>query len=219
MTIFSLFVVLVTLSMSVVPAYAQSDNQGFSFAKPDFVFQITNIIEDIRLGFAIGQDKIELIKEFALDKQTRIDEALSRGETVSLAVEERRNDILDKVSTFDATRYCDELDTVAYTCDSLGNNNPFFKIKNDINQLAEYNEIRILFSQFDECTTQCSEIEKEQFNEKVNSLDTWQNKCSGSFDIHDYALTDSSFDRLSNVCPDLNKYSKNHLITALSGKT
>ncbi len=171
--------------------------KSFSFAQPDFVFKITNIIEDIRLQISSGQDKIELIKEFALDKQTRIDTALARGETVSLEIENRRTEIINKAN----------------------NITPFESIRKELEVLGEMNQIRILYSNFDECTTQCSEIEKEQFNEKVNSLDTWQNKCSGDFDIHDYSLSNSSFDDLTQKCPDLKQYSKNHLITALSGKT
>lgn len=171
--------------------------KSFSFAQPDFVFKITNIIEDIRLQISSGQDKIELIKEFALDKQTRIDTALARGETVSLAIEERRNELLSERNDDHTTGL------------------QVFRDK--VNEVAELNEIRILYSQFDECTTSCSEIEKEQFNEKVNSLDTWQNKCSGDFDIHDYSLSNSSFDDLTQKCPDLKQYSKNHLITAMNG--
>ncbi len=177
--------------------------KSFSFDQHDFVFKIKNIIEDIRLKISSGQDKIELIKEFALDKQTRIDTALARGETVSLAIEERRTDILDKIDK---------------NSGAVSNGVFGWSVPSEIVQLGEMNQIRILYSNFDECTTSCSEIEKEQFNEKVNSLDTWQKKCTGTFDIHDYALTDSSLDRLSNVCPDLNKYSKNHLSIALSGK-
>ena len=124
--------------------------KSFSFAQPDFVFKITNIIEDIRLQISSGQDKIELIKEFALDKQTRIDTALARGETVSLEIENRRTEIINKAN----------------------NITPFESIRKELEVLGEMNQIRILYSNFDECTTQCSEIEKEQFNEKVNSLDS-----------------------------------------------
>ena len=87
-------IILLLVASVVTPVYAQQ----FSFAKPDFVFKITNIIEDIRLGLASAQDKIELIKEFAKDKQTRIDTALSRGETVPMEIEERRKALLDTSS-------------------------------------------------------------------------------------------------------------------------
>lgn len=201
LTTLSLFVVLV-MSLGVVPAYSsthesETSGNGFTFAQPDFIFRITNIIEDIRLGIASGQDKIELIKEFAHDKQVRIDQALSRGETVSMAIEERRTELLSERN--------------------INNITGLQVFREKLDEVAELNTIRILYSQFDECTMSCTELEKQQFNDRVNSLDTWKNKCSGSFDIHDYALSNRSFDDLSVKCPDLKKYSKNHLITAISG--
>lgn len=189
-------------SVAMTPAFAQSDNsRGFAFAQPDFTFRIINIIEDIRLGFASGQDKVELIKEFAKDKQTRIDTALSRGETVSLAIEERRIELVDKA-----------LGT-GYVLESNGQL-PFYQ---EINQISEMNEIRILYSQFDECTVSCTESEKQEFNDKVNSLETWKNKCSGSFDIDNYDYSNGGFDKLSNSCPDLKQYDRNTLLSKILG--
>src|SRR3990167_6079436 len=183
-------IILLLVASVVTPVYAES----VSFVKPDFVFRITNIIEDIRLGLASAQDKIELIKEFAKDKQTRIDTALSRGETVPMEIEERRKALLDTAS--------------------IGE-----KIKAEFDKLGEMNEIRILYSEFPKCLEICTEQDKEIFNERVNSLGTWKSKCSGTFDIDDYENTNASFDKLSDRCPDLKNFSKNHLRSVVSGNS
>jgi hypothetical protein len=192
MQVIPIFVILtvILVSNAVTPAvYAES----FSFVKPDFVFKITNIIEDIRLGLASAQDKIELIKEFAKDKQIRIDTALSRGESVPIEIEERRKALLDT--------------------SSIGET-----IKSELDRLGEMNEVRILYSQFPRCLETCTESEKELFNQKVNSLESWKSKCLGEFDIDSYENTNESFDKLAQKCPDLKNFSKNHLKSVVTGR-
>src|SRR3990167_6321882 len=194
MQVIPIATILLILVANVVTPVQNIYAESFSFAKPDFVFKITNIIEDIRLGLASAQDKIELIKEFAKDKQTRIDTALSRGETVPMEIEERRKALINT--------------------SSIGE-----KIKAEFDRLGEMNEIRILYSQFPRCLESCTEQEKEIFNERVNSLGTWKSKCSGTFDIDGYENTNESFDKLAQKCPDLKNLSKSHLRSVVSGNT
>jgi len=191
--------ILIILSVGVTPAYAQE--QGFSFVKPDFLFAITNWVENIRIDFASQEDKIALIQEFAFDKQTRIDEATARGEAVPLAIEERRLQLIAKVDTIGESKSVID------------------RFRADLNTLGELNEIRILYSQFPECIENCTDAEKQMFNDKVNSLDSWKEKCSGTFDIDNYDFTNDAFGKLSQLCPDLSKYGKNHLRSAISGYT
>ena len=66
-------ILLILVASVVTPVYAQQ----FSFGNSGIALKITNIIEDIRLGLASQSDKIQLIKEFVNDKQSRIDNALS----------------------------------------------------------------------------------------------------------------------------------------------
>ena len=186
-------ILLILVASVVTPVFADS----FSFSKPDFMFKLTNIIEDIRLGIASTDDKVILIKEFAKDKQTRIDYALSRGDAVPLEMEERRKVLVEKITTVGAGE----------------------KIRHELEQFSDLNEVRILYSQFPECIESCTIQDKEIFNEKVNSLKTWKNKCSGTFDIDDYSNTDGSFDALTEKCPDLKKYSKNNIKSAMNGNT
>lgn len=201
---------IILVAIVVAPAYAHTtdfphEEKGFSFVKPDFIFRITNIIEDIRLGLADASDKVELIKEFAKDKQTRIDEALARGQSVPMELEERRKSLLN---TEIPVRNNEDFNNVK---------DAFSKIKTELNNLGEFNEIRILYSQFPDCVESCTVEQKQLFNDKVNALDTWKNKCSGTFNINDYEFDDNSFDRLTIKCPDLNKFSKNHIKSVING--
>ena len=184
-------ILLILVASVVTPVYAQ----GFSFGSSGIGLKITNIIEDIRLGLASQSDKIQLIKEFVNDKQSRIDNALSKGGAVPIDIEERRKDLVQKVESL-----------------SVGE-----RIKQEFDRLGEMNEVRILYSQFPRCLEVCSEQDKEMFNDKVNSLESWKTRCSGEFDIDEYENTDDSFDKLSEKCPTLKQFSKNHLRSVVLG--
>lgn len=181
------------VSIGISPVYAY----GFSFSESNFLFKVQNVIEDIRINLASPPDKITLIKEFALEKQAIIDTKTINGEKVPLDIEERRLELIDKS------------DNIAESVDVIT------QLKNELNQLGEMNEIRILYSQFEDCKINCTDQQLLDFNEKVNALDSWNNKCQGTFDIDDYDYSMNAFDKLSSKCPDLYKYSKNHLITAI----
>ena len=181
------------VSIGISPVYAY----GFSFSESNFLFKVQNVIEDIRINLASPPDKITLIKEFALEKQAIIDTKTINGEKVPLDIEERRLELIDKS------------DNIAESVDVIT------QFKNELNQLGEMNEIRILYSQFEDCKINCTDQQLLDFNEKVNALDSWNNKCQGTFDIDDYDYSMNSFDKLSSKCPDLYKFSKNHLITAI----
>jgi len=185
----SVIAILMVVSIGISPVYAY----GFSFSESNFLFKVQNVIEDIRISIASPPDKITLIKEFALDKQTIIDTKTINGEKVPLDIEERRLELIDKS------------DNIAESVDVIT------QLKNELNQLGEMNEIRILYSQFEDCKINCTDQQLLDFNEKVNALDSWNNKCQGTFDIDDYDYSMNAFDKLSSKCPDLYKFSKNHL--------
>ena len=185
----SVIAILMVVSIGISPVYAY----GFSFSESNFLFKVQNVIEDIRINLASPPDKITLIKEFALEKQAIIDTKTINGEKVPLDIEERRLELIDKS------------DNIAESVDVIT------QFKNELNQLGEMNEIRILYSQFEDCKINCTDQQLLDFNEKVNALDSWNNKCQGTFDIDDYDYSMNAFDKLSSKCPDLYKFSKNHL--------
>lgn len=177
------------VSIGISPVHAI----GFSFSESNFLFKVQNVIEDIRIIVASPSDKITLIKEFALEKQAIIDTKTINGEKVPLDIEERRLELIDKSDNIE-----ESVDVIT-------------QLKNELNQLGEMNEIRILYSQFEDCKINCTDQQLLDFNEKVNALDSWNNKCQGTFDIDDYDYSMNSYDKLSSKCPDLYKFSKNHL--------
>ena len=185
----SVIATLLIVSIGISPVYAY----GFSFSESNFLFKVQNVIEDIRINLASPPDKITLIKEFALEKQAIIDTKTINGEKVPLDIEERRLELIDKS------------DNIAESVDVIT------QFKNELNQLGEMNEIRILYSQFEDCKINCTDQQLLDFNEKVNALDSWNNKCQGTFEIDDYDYSMNAFDKLSSKCPDLYKFSKNHL--------
>ena len=187
---------LLVVSIGISPVYAY----GFTFSESNFLFKVQNVIEDIRINLASPTDKIELIKEFALEKQAIIDTKTINGEKVPLDIEERRLELIEKT------------DNIAESVDLIT------QLKNELNQLGEMNEIRILYSQFEDCKINCTDQQLQDFNEKVNALDSWNNKCQGTFDIDDYDYSMNSFDKLSSKCPDLYKFSKNNLKSVVNGE-
>lgn len=191
----SVIAMIMVVSIGISPVYAD----GFSFSQSNFLFKIQNVIEDIRINLASPVDKIDLIKEFALDKQTIIDTKTKNGERVPLDIEERRLELIEKT------------DKITESVNIVTN------IKNELQNLGEMNEIRILYSEFEDCKLNCTDQQLQEFNDKVNSLETWKNKCSGTFDINDYDYSMNAFEKLTEKCPDLKKFSKNHLKTVVNG--
>ena len=191
----SVIAMIMVVSIGISPVYAD----GFSFSKSNFLFKIQNVIEDIRINLASQVDQIDLIKEFALDKQTIIDTKTKNGEKVPLDIEERRLELIEKT------------DNITESVNIVTN------IKNELQNLGEMNEIRILYSEFEDCKLNCTDQQLQEFNDKVNSLETWKNKCSGTFDINDYDYSMNAFEKLTEKCPDLTKFSKNHLRIAVNG--
>ena len=191
----SVIAMIMVVSIGISPVYAD----GFSFSQSNFLFKIQNVIEDIRINLASPVDKIDLIKEFALDKQTIIDTKTKNGEKVPFDIEERRLALIEKT------------DNITESVNIVTN------IKNELQNLGEMNEIRILYSEFEDCKLNCTDQQLQEFNDKVNSLETWKNKCSGTFDINDYDYSMNAFEKLTEKCPDLTKFSKNHLRIAVNG--
>lgn len=165
--------------------------ENFQTAQPTFIWKIQTFVEDIRLAISSGADKAELALKFAEQRQNEIDGLLQKGERVPQEIEDRRLQLLEKVEPNKTTRTVID------------------NVKQDLQTLGELNEIRILYSEFKTCNEKCTDQQKKEFNDNVNSLETWKSKCSGTFDINNYKNTDESFSRLAeNHCPDLKKYPK-----------
>ena len=180
-----LFVVMVVLGSSAIQSYAHptdSYHKESYFVKSDLFFKISTFIEDVRIAFASDSDKVKLIKEFVIDKQIMINNAVKNQQSTSLDIEDRRMTLVDMLSDFTA---------------EAG------KFQSDMWDISEINEIKLLYSQFKNCTVNCTGDEKIQYNSSVNSLSSWKNHCIDLFDIDDYSYDMESFEKLSNICPEL----------------
>ena len=71
-----------------------------------------------------------------------------------------------------------------------------------LRQMGEVNNIRILYSQLPSVVNASDEI-KQRYNDKVNSLDTWQKFCIGEFDVDELLPLRSAVDKLEIQCPKL----------------
>ena len=180
-------------------AYADS----FLEPKENFIFGIKNFVQDVIITITPEENRGQVIAEFAREIQTTIDDKSKHGEVISLDLEERRKELLNT-----------EVRIGGFSGRVIDMDN----IRSEIESIADMNQIRILYSQFPDCIESCTPEQKDIFNNKVNSLDSWQDKCSGIFDIDDYTYSTNSFDDLSDKCPDLKNYSHKHLKTIITGK-
>lgn len=177
--------------LSIASLFDDADAIQFQSAKPTFFWQIQNFVEDIRLTFASGEDKSALAKEFADNLQTKQDILFANGKQIPIAYEQRRIVLMNTATS------------------QVQDEGILFKIKRELQTVSELNEIRILYSEFQNCLEACTEQEKRDYNLRVNSLDTWKSKCSGSFNIDNFQNTDASYNRLAlENCPTLNDYPK-----------
>jgi|LWDU01.1.fsa_nt_gi hypothetical protein len=176
---------MVVLGSSTIQSFAHptdSYHKESYFLKSDFFFKVQTFIEDVRISFASNDDKVSLIKEFVTDKQKTINIAVTNNNPTSLEIEDRRMSLVDMLGDFTA---------------EAG------KYQSDMWDISEMNEIRLLYSQFKDCTSSCTPDEKQQFNNSVNNLSSWNNHCTESFNISNYSYSMESYDKLSNICPEL----------------
>jgi len=185
----SVIAILMVVSIGISPVLAhpsESYHEESYFLESDLFFKIQTFIEDVRITLASTDDKVILIKEFVSNKQTTINNAVINNESTSLDIEDRRMTLVDMLSDFTAESG---------------------KYQSDMWDISEMNEIRLLYSQFEDCSSSCSSDEKLQFNDSVNQLNSWNNHCTESFNIDHYSYDMESYDKLSNVCPELKSIS------------
>ncbi len=202
----SLFVILV-MSMSVPSAFAQQDfNINFKGFSPDapIGFHIQQFFADVTEEFTFDPiKKAELKVKHAQDIQDQIDELDRVNKVIPAEYEEKRVQKLTEVSELLTTVPTSEKSNIQIAVDKL-------------TELTEVNKIRILWGQFPNVISS-DDATKADFNKRVNELASWNNNCSGSFDVKDFRLTNESFDKLAKQCPALQDYSQNKIRMIVSG--
>ncbi len=215
-TVVLIFVIgaLVFGAVSVTPVYAQFNSENpilqaipqFKFADDrllndiapdtDFNFFISSIVQDIREAVTFDPIKKAGIKlEHARLQQEEINRLDSTGMPIPIALEERRIQKLNEASEIINGNWKND----KYKLDDLL---PFDKEYKVLREMGEINDIRILYSQLPRVINSDDAI-KQEYNDKVNSLETWKNNCTGKFNVDDMKPLRKAIDKLEVQCPKL----------------
>ena len=73
-----------------------------------------------------------------------------------------------------------------------------------LTQTKELYDINQLYSEFPDVKARNNPQELQEFNDKVNSLESWKKYCNGKFDINNFNHDTLSYDKLADqYCPPL----------------
>jgi len=159
----------------------------------DFSWSLKIFREDVLEFFTFDPiEKAELKLQHAQERQLEIDNLDTRGFAIPIEYEERRVQKLNEAS--DILNKSNEegrviLPELVETFDTL-------------RAMGELNDIRVLYSQL-ETVAIADEQTKANFNQKVNSLRTWQENCIGEFDIDSVLPVRTAIDKIEIQCPKL----------------
>jgi len=161
----------------------------------DFSYALQVFREDIHEAFTFNpEQKAELKLKHAQEEQERINLLDISGNQIPLQHEERRIQKLNEAKEiiqqkFESEGTYQDRERITDTWDLL-------------REMGELNDIRILYSQLPRVIN-ADDDTKREYNEKVNSLDTWKNNCTGSFDVDDMKPLRKAVQKLEAQCPKL----------------
>ena len=159
--------------------------------EPDFGWRLKIIGEDFREFFTFNPlEKAQLKLQFATERPLEIDDLYSRGLAIPIEYEQRRIPKLNEATVIINSN--PDSPILSIVIDSF----------ETLRQMGEVNNIRILYSQLPSVVNASDEI-KQRYNDKVNSLDTWQKFCIGEFDVDELLPLRSAVDKLEIQCPKL----------------
>ena len=162
----------------------------------DFGWRLKIIGEDFREFFTFDPlQKAQLKLEFAQERQNEIDELNSQGLPIPVEYEQRRIQKLNEAIEIFNQR--DESTMLSETITSI----------ESLREMAEFNQVKVLYSQLETVLNSPQEV-KDAFNNKVNSLDAFQENCIGEFNVDDFVQLDLAFELLEEQCPRLEELEK-----------
>jgi len=176
----------------------REDRQLRELAPPlNFNERVFFFVQDVQEAFTFDPvARAELKLEHAQEHQIIIDDLDSRGLAIPIEFEQKRIDKLTEASEILQERL---QDTPAVADDRLLQIIESFET---LRTMGELNDIRILVSQLPNVVNAPEEV-KQQYNAKVNSLRTWQENCTGEFDIDTILPLRSAIDKIELQCPKL----------------
>ena len=210
-------VTIVTLTLTVI--FVMSMSSGSAFAQQDFTLNFNGFSPDAPVMFKVQQffagvsesltfdqdKKAELKLKHAQDIQDQIDELDRVNKVIPAEFEEKRLEKIQQAQTILSNEPMANVDR-----------EPMQDIINKLTTVSELNQIRILWGQFPNVIS-ADDATKADFNKRVNALKSWDNNCSGSFDVDDYRMTNESFEKLAQKCPAVQDYSQNKIRHLISG--
>jgi len=159
----------------------------------DFNWQLKVFREDVAEFFTFDPvEKAELKLEHAIERQLEIDNLDQRGFAIPIEYEERR---VAKVN--EASDLLNESTQMGRVIDQH-----IVDAFDTLRTMSELNDIRILYSQL-ETVAVADQQTKERYNAKVNALQTWQDNCTGEFDIDAILPVRTAIDKIELQCPKL----------------
>lgn len=162
--------------------------------QPDFGWRLKIIGEDFLEFFTFNPlEKAQLKLQFAQERQNEIDQLTTQGLPIPVQYEERRIQKLNEaIEIFNET---DSQAILPETISSIG-------AIESLREMAEFNEVKILVSQIPDVILSPQDVQ-DAFNQRVNSLDVYQENCVGEFDVLNFVPLDLAFEKLEEQCPRL----------------
>lgn len=163
-------------------------------AQPDFGWRLKIIGEDFLEFFTFNPlEKAQLKLQFAQERQNEIDQLRTQGLPIPAQYEERRIQKLNEAIEIFSQR--DSQAVLSETISSIG-------AIESLREMAEFNEVKILVSQIQDVVDAPKRVQ-DAFNDRVNSLDVYQENCVGEFDVLNFVPLDLAFEKLEEQCPRL----------------
>lgn len=176
----------------ITPIRFNNDNFSDRFdGQITIIDRVQNVFRDIQTALTFDPlERAKLNLEDAGNNQSIINRSIDSGVPVSSAVEERRVGKLNEA-----------LNIVQTNMDSITNSAQLLQDIKFLQDTGELNEIKILYSQVDD-VKDADQTTKDEFNAKVNALETYQKYCFGSFDIDDFRPIDETvIPKIEQQCP------------------
>jgi len=175
--------------LEIIPAFDLANDNLIQRISPnaDFGFTMNVFREDVAEFFTFDPTaKAELKLKHAQEQQNKINDLDSRGLQIPLVFEERRIQKLNEAREI-INNQEDSILTSTF---------------NQLREMGELNDIRILYSQLPRVIN-ADQQTKDDYNQKVNSLQTWQNNCIGEFDVDNMVPLSQAVMKIEAQCPKL----------------
>ncbi len=178
----------------ILIVFIPSPASAISSVEPTMAWHLKNFINDVQETLTFNPtQKAQLKLQHAQELQDQIDQLDMQGIEIPEEVERRRLQKLGEVQNIVEGSISTARTSLQDALDK-------------IRLVGELNDIRILHSQFANVIQNGTPQEQQDFENRVNALQTWNKYCSGVFDLDDYKPINQSWITLKQKCPDLDRW-------------